>query len=94
MSIKGSEDADALSVEVEIEGETIAIPHFRPRPLRNLLLVDDVESLSPIIDAKAPAAAARAHTHRRHATPARSSPIIDAKAPAAARARTPARISQ
>jgi len=52
LSIKGSDDGDVLTVDVEIEGETIAIPHFRPRPLKNLLLVDDVESLAPIIDAK------------------------------------------
>ncbi len=37
---------------MEIEGETIMIPHFKPRALKNLFLVDDVESLSPILDAK------------------------------------------
>jgi len=33
---------------------TIALPHahFRPRPLDNLALADEVESLDPIIDSK------------------------------------------
>lgn len=51
LSIKGGEE-EGLSVEVEIDGETIEIPHFRPRTLKNLLLVDDIESLSPVLDAK------------------------------------------
>lgn len=49
---KQEEDTDLIEVPVEIEGETIVIPHFKPRPLKHLLLVDDVDSLSPIIDAK------------------------------------------
>lgn len=52
LSIKGGDDTDLIKVNVEIEGETIVIPHFKPRPLKNLLLVDDMDSLSPIIDAK------------------------------------------
>ena len=51
LSIKGSDESDLIAVEVEIEGESIVIPHFKPRALKNLLLVDDVDSLSPIIDA-------------------------------------------
>ena len=53
LSIKGGEE-ETLTVEVEIDGESIEIPHFRPRALKNLLLVDDIESLSPILDAKVP----------------------------------------
>jgi len=41
---------DQVSVTVEIEGESIEIPHFNPRPLKNLLLIDQLESLSPITD--------------------------------------------
>ena len=52
LSIKGGDDTDLIKVKVEIEGETIVIPHFKPRPLKNLLLVDDMDSLSPIVDAK------------------------------------------
>jgi len=37
-------------MQIEIEGESIEIPHFAPRPLKNLLLVDELESLSPILD--------------------------------------------
>ena len=48
LSIKGSDESDMMPVEVEIEGETIEIPHFAPRPLKNLLLVDEMESLSPV----------------------------------------------
>ena len=39
-----------IPVIVEIEGESIEIPHFAPRALKNLLLVDELESLSPILD--------------------------------------------
>jgi splicing factor 3B subunit 3 len=39
-----------IPVIVEIEGESIEIPHFEPRALKNLLLVDELESLSPILD--------------------------------------------
>eukprot|EP00960_Hanusia_phi_P037491 752990-Hanusia_phi.AAC.6 len=52
LSIKGSDESDMMPVEVEIEGETIEIPHFAPRALKNLLLVDEMESLSPILDMK------------------------------------------
>ena len=31
-----------VSVTVEIEGESIEIPHFNPRPLKNLLLIDQL----------------------------------------------------
>jgi len=51
LNIKGGED-ETINVEVEIEGETIIIPHFKPHSLKNLLLVDDIDSLSPIIDSK------------------------------------------
>lgn len=39
-----------VTVTVEIEGESIEIPHFNPRPLKNLLLIDQLESLSPVLD--------------------------------------------
>ena len=52
LSIKGTGDEDTINVEVEIEGETIVIPHFKPHPLKNLLLVDDIDSMSPIVDSK------------------------------------------
>jgi len=50
LSIKGSDEADIIPMQIEIEGESIEIPHFAPRPLKNLLLVDELESLSPILD--------------------------------------------
>lgn len=52
LSIKSSDNSDLINVEVEIEGEAIVIPHFKPRALKNLFLVDDVDSLSPVLDAK------------------------------------------
>jgi len=31
-------------------GETFELPHFTPRGLRNLVLLDQLESLSPVLD--------------------------------------------
>ena len=36
---------------MDMEEDNISVPYFNPRPLRNIVLVDEMESLSPIIDA-------------------------------------------
>jgi len=43
---------EEIGVEVDIEGDRVIIPHFKPRGLTNLLLVDTMESLSPVIEMK------------------------------------------
>jgi hypothetical protein len=44
--------AAASAAHAQASAGTLALPTFRPRPLRNLLLVDDIASLCPIMDAK------------------------------------------
>jgi splicing factor 3B subunit 3 len=37
-------------VQCEAEGERFLLPHFEPRGLRNLVLLDSIESLAPVLD--------------------------------------------
>jgi splicing factor 3B subunit 3 len=37
-------------VQCEAEGERFQLPHFKPRGLRHLVLLDSLESLSPVLD--------------------------------------------
>jgi splicing factor 3B subunit 3 len=46
--IGDDEEGEDLDQTIEIDGEEIVIPFFRPRPLKNLLPIDECESLAPI----------------------------------------------
>jgi hypothetical protein len=46
------EISSADFMEAEANQEDMPLVYFKPRPLKNLMLVDELESLAPLVDAK------------------------------------------